>query len=302
VREKLQRLLDTGERSFEVARMARGDDPALNVVKTLTVEYTVEGRRYTAKGTDPETMSLSPSVAAEPVAEFRTGPDGRPALEVWRQGRYKLQTASSQSETDVPTLPAPVDVAGPWAVGFPPGAGAPAGISLEKLISLSTQADPGVSHFSGRATYRASFIVSTDRLGGGRRLHLDLGRVASIAEVRLNGKELGVLYRAPFMVDITEAARAGKNDLEVRVTDLWPNRMLGDEDLPDDSERNADGTLKRWPEWIGHGEPSPTGRLTFTSWRLWRKGTPLLESGLLGPVTLRSSVIVPIAGGRSGAR
>jgi hypothetical protein len=89
-------------------------------------------------------------------------------------------------------------------------------------------------------------------------------------------------------VDITDAAKPGENALEVRVTNLWVNRMIGDESLPEDSSRNPDGTLKEWPAWVREGKPSPTDRHTFTSWRLWKAGDPLLESGLLGPVTLRA--------------
>jgi GH25 family lysozyme M1 (1,4-beta-N-acetylmuramidase) len=65
------------------------------------------------------------------------------------------------------------------------------------------------------------------------------------------------------------------------------NRMIGDEQLPEDSERNPNGTLKSWPKWLAEGKPSPTGRFTFTSWRLWQKDSPLQESGLLGPVTIQ---------------
>jgi hypothetical protein len=94
-------------------------------------------------------------------------------------------------------------------------------------------------------------------------------------------------------VDVTGIV-GGKNELEIEVVNLWPNRMIGDEELPDDSERNPDGTLKKWPQWVLDGKPSPTGRFTFTSWRLWRKGSPLLESGLLGPVQLQSvQTVVP---------
>ena len=81
-------------------------------------------------------------------------------------------------------------------------------------------------------------------------------------------------------------SRDGDNALEIKVVNLWVNRMIGDEALPEDSERNADGTLKKWPQWLEEGKPSPAGRFTFTTWRLWKKGAPLLESGLIGPVTL----------------
>ena len=70
------------------------------------------------------------------------------------------------------------------------------------------------------------------------------------------------------------------------MVNLWINRQIGDEQLPEDSDRKPNGTLKSWPAWLAEGKPSPTGRYTFTSWRLWKKGDPLVESGLLGPVTL----------------
>ncbi|MCX6377288.1 MAG: hypothetical protein NTU88_14855 [Armatimonadetes bacterium] len=110
-----------------------------------------------------------------------------------------------------------------------------------------------------------------------------------IAEVRLNGKRLGILWKPPFTVNVKDALRPGRNEIEVRVTNLWPNRMIGDEQLPDDSDRNPGGTLKSWPRWLSEGKPSPTGRYTFTSWRMWKKDEALLKSGLLGPVTLRAA-------------
>ena len=88
--------------------------------------------------------------------------------------------------------------------------------------------------------------------------------------------------------------KPGVNVLELNVTNLWINRMIGDEQLPDDSNRNPDGSLKAWPRWLQEGKPSPTGRYTFTSWRLWKKDSPLVKSGLLGPVTLRTVECVPL--------
>ena len=115
-----------------------------------------------------------------------------------------------------------------------------------------------------------------------------------MAEVKLNGHDLGILWKPPFRVDVTDALKPGDNVLEVKVVNLWINRMIGDEQLPEDSQRNGDGTLKGWPQWVTDGKPSPTGRLTFTSWRLWKKDDQLQESGLIGPVTLRTTTVSEI--------
>ena len=116
---------------------------------------------------------------------------------------------------------------------------------------------------------------------------LDLGKVAVMAEVKLNGKNLGTCWKSPYMVDITNVIKAGENQLEIKVVNLWINRQIGDENLKDDTDRNPDGTLKSWPDWVLNGKSSPTGRFSFTSWRLWKKNDKLVESGLLGPVSIQ---------------
>ncbi|MGH7973497.1 MAG: glycosylhydrolase-like jelly roll fold domain-containing protein, partial [Limisphaerales bacterium] len=152
----------------------------------------------------------------------------------------------------------------------------------------------GVKYFSGAATYRKTFDPARLR-GEGLRQFLDLGSVAVMARVKLNGHDLGTLWKAPYAVEITDALQPGENHLEITVVNLWINRMIGDEQLPDDSERNANGTLKAWPVWLSTTEPSPTGRFTFTSWRLWKKDSPLQTSGLLGPVTISAAREVTLA-------
>jgi Glycosyl hydrolases family 2, sugar binding domain len=179
-------------------------------------------------------------------------------------------------------------------VRFAPDGGAPESVTFEKLIDWTKHTEPGVKYFSGTATYQKTLTVPGDWLGPNKRVYLDLGKVAVMAQVRVNGKELLPLWKPPFVLDITDAARPGENSLEVAVVNLWVNRMIGDEQLPEDSERNPDGTLKRWPQWLEAGQPSPTGRYTFTSWRLWKKESPLQESGLIGPVTLRQSARIPV--------
>jgi hypothetical protein len=210
--------------------------------------------------------------------------------DVWQPGSYVLKTADGKTrQFQVAALPEPLTVAGPWELRFPPNWGAPERVTLDTLISWPEHADPGVKCFSGTATYSKTVNVPQDLPAKDRRLYLDLGRVQVMAEVRLNGKNLGILWKPPYRLDVTGAVKAGDNALEVKVTNLWVNRLIGDEQLPEDSKRNPNGTLAAWPAWLLEGKSSPTGRFTFTSWRLWKKGEPLLESGLLGPVTLRAA-------------
>jgi hypothetical protein len=292
VTAKLQTILDSGEFAIGVSRLAAGDDPAYGVLKTLDVEYSVGGVTYNAIGQDPDTITFPTAPGREPVVEVRENGEGGLAVESMKDGAYELRTAAGKLlKAAVPAVPAPLEIAGPWDLRFPPDWGAPGQVTLDGLVSWSEHADPGVRHFSGTATYYRTFSVPAEMLGKDRRVYLDLGDVQVMAAVGLNGKDLGVLWKPPYRVDVTEALKPGDNAIEIRVTNLWVNRMIGDEDLPEDSERNADGTLKAWPQWVLDGKPSPTGRFTFTTWRLWKKSDALVASGLLGPVTLRVAAV-----------
>jgi hypothetical protein len=123
-----------------------------------------------------------------------------------------------------------------------------------------------------------------------QRYFLDLGRVEIMAQVKLNGRDLGILWKPPYRADVTKALQTGENQLEIRAVNLWINRLIGDEQLPEDSDRNPNGsTLKSWPQWLLDGKPNPSGRFTFTSHRLWKKDDALVPSGLLGPVSLQTA-------------
>jgi hypothetical protein len=177
------------------------------------------------------------------------------------------------------------DITGPWEVTFDAKWGGPAKpVTFEKLEDWSKHSDPDIRYYSGTAVYRTTFQSKSQNPKS--KIFLDLGKVAIMAEVRLNGRDLGILWKPPFRVDVTDALKLGENKFELRVVNLWINRMIGDEQLPEDSDRNPSGNLKSWPAWLVEGKPSPTGRFTFGSWRLWKKDDPLVESGLLGPVTL----------------
>jgi hypothetical protein len=157
-------------------------------------------------------------------------------------------------------------VEGAWDVRFPPDEGAPPRIRLDHLVSWTESTDPGVRYFSGTATYTKDIEAPRDWFRSGARLVLDLGRVKEIAEVVVNGTPLGIAWHSPFRVDVTGALKPGTNHVEVKVTNLWVNRLVGDE------------------------QPGTDKRYTFSSFRPYTKDSPLLESGLLGPVTLESVV------------
>ena len=207
------------------------------------------------------------------------------ALDAFQPGQYEVELGDGQRrQFSASEIPQAQEVTGPWSVRFDPKWGGPAQATFEKLGSWSSQADPGIKYYSGTAVYSTAFELPRALVKGNSRLYLDLGRVEVMAEMKVNGKRFPLLWKQPYRLDITGAARAGRNTLEVSVVNLWPNRLIGDEQLPEDCERNPDGTLKRWPQWLLDGKPSPTGRYTFSMWRLWKKGDSLLESGLLGPV------------------
>ncbi len=180
-----------------------------------------------------------------------------------------------------------IELNGPWEVSFDakwfyPDNGAGAKMRFEQLSDWSQRPEEAVKYFSGTAVYQKSF--DWQQPAGNGRVSLDLGRVEVIAEVELNGKNLGVLWKPPFRVDITEALKAGENTLVVKVTNLWPNRLIGDEQLPADCEYKPEGSLKAWPEWLNKNLPRTSGRRTFATWKHWKAQDPLLPSGLLGPV------------------
>lgn len=289
VRERVQRLADTGKLSFPVTDLAADGDPAVNVVKTVTIEYTLGGEKTKVSGTDAETLSLAapPSVHAEHILDAMRSAEGQTAIEAWQAGTYEIRTADGKSGTlDVPALPAPIEIDGAWNVTFPPGLGAPAKATFEKLMPWNEHADAGIKYFSGTAVYRKTFQLPAEWIRPEAGLYLDLGEIRVIADVMLNGKPLGTLWAPPFRVNIAEVAHAGENTLEVAVTNLWVNRLIGDEQLPEDSERNPEGNLKAWPKWLLDNQPSPTGRIAFSTWRLWKKDDALSPSGWIGPARI----------------
>jgi len=274
-----------------------GVDPAPMHRKQLRLEYALDGRVMEKIVPENDSIEIGGLSAPNepPALRLAVGADGAVKFIASAPGVAELKTASGKTlKVEARDVPEPVDVTGPWELDFPPNWGAPAKVDLPRLISWTEHADSGVKYFSGTATYIKEVEISAGMFGGGNSLWLDLGSVKNLAEISVNGKPVGILWKPPFRADITGAAKPGKNRLEIKITNLWPNRLIGDEQLPPDCEWGANNAIKVWPQWLLEGKPSPTGRFTFTTWHLWKKDDKPLPSGMLGPVTIISEVKIPI--------
>ena len=166
---------------------------------------------------------------------------------------------------------------GAWDVAFDPQWGGPEKVSFPALQDWTAREERGIKYYSGIATYRKFFdCPQAER----KRLYLDLGVVHDMARVQLNGKDLGVVWCAPWRVDITEVVNAAGNELEIEVANRWPNRLFGDQQAPDKDVRTV-----KWDSGLLEGREYKTGRYTFAT---TAGPNRLLSSGLLGPVTIQA--------------
>jgi Glycosyl hydrolases family 2, sugar binding domain len=149
---------------------------------------------------------------------------------------------------------------GNWSLSFLEQRGAPAQVQLGSLSSWSESTDAGIRYFSGTGAYTQNVQADASWFMGGKRLWLDLGNVRNLAEVSVNGKTLGILWKAPVRIDVTDALRPGVNQLQIKVTNLWVNRLIGDQ------------------------QPGAQQKYTFTTTTFYKADASLLPSGLLGPV------------------
>ncbi len=217
--------------------------------------------------------------AADAVRLLESG--GRVQALVFAPGSWILEQAGGgQVRLELPQLPAPLQLPGSWTLIFPHGNAPQTAlrIPLEKLVSWTELAEPAARYYSGTAGYETEFELPAELLAPQRALWLDLGVVHEMAEVRLNGVDLGVVWKPPFKVDITQAARRGRNVLELQVTNTWRNRLIGDY-----GKSAADRTTQVVP-MLRKGQP----------WLPGGPGSTLSPAGVLGPVMVRSVAVVPV--------
>jgi hypothetical protein len=186
-------------------------------------------------------------------------------------GSYNVLFSDGTSSTVSTDKIDPIAIAGPWTLNFPPNWGAPPQIQLDKLQSWTAFNDAGVRYFSGRATYRTSLQLTASQANAASSTELNLGEVHEVAAVRINGGNAGILWKSPYIVPLHGLLHAGENEIEIDVTNLWPNRLIGD------------------------AQESQGKHYTWTNIRQYTKDSPLLPSGIIGPVELDPVYNLPLA-------
>ena len=249
--------------------------------RTESYTFRVTGKRaelWNPENGEIQPLSSSPAGPHHTQATLTLSPKGSTFV-VFHSGTPVTDSAVARSEESTR------EIKGPWTVVFPKEGAAARSFRIDPLVSWSAHPDPDVRHFSGTAVYTNQFEISDLR----SQMTLDLGKVEIMARVKLNGQDLDILWKPPYQVDISKVAVQRKNQLEISVVNLWVNRLIGDAALPEDSDRDKNGTLVSWPRWVLDGKSSPTGRKSFVTFQLWKKDEPLRNSGLLVPVRLSST-------------
>ena len=155
----------------------------------------------------------------------------------------------SEEEKNFPEKSTLMTLTGPWSVAFDTSWGGPEKIQFEKLTDWSVSPEDGIKYYSGKAVYSKTFSIP-EFAGSIKRseIWLDLGKVKNIASVKLNNRDLGIVWTSPWEMNITDAIRQTDNNLEITVINLWINRLIGDESEPWDGIENG-----KWPEWLLNG-------------------------------------------------
>ncbi len=210
---------------------------------------------------------------------------------------FPLKQENDYSELKLPATETTNEVRysidGPWDVRFVSKLDNSFQMEFPSLIDFSKHPDLSIKYFSGTATYKKEIKIDKAKTEKNKRLILDLGKLDDIAELKVNGQDLGVLWYPPYRADITPWLKTGNNTLEIAVTNNWANRLIGDEQYPADFEwgkdrgRTMGRAMKAFPDWFIKEQTRPSkGRKTFNIWFYYRKDSPLQQAGLIGPVQL----------------
>ncbi len=209
-------------------------------------------------------------------------------------GDIELQTTKGRTlRASIKDIPADMILDGAWDVNFQPPLGNAFSATFEKLESWSRSKDERIKYFSGTATYSKVFRLPDNIPDADLSVILDLGIVKEMAAISINNKPVAVLWHPPYKVDVTDYIKCGENKVSIAITNTWANRLMGDNNHPDDCEwgeaMGAEGrALVRYPDWLIASKPRPSGqRVAFSSWNYFNEKSPLLDAGLLSEVTLQ---------------
>ncbi len=292
----VQGLIVNNTLTFSADNATLGGDPTPLHVKQLSLDYSYGGKPEHLLVPENTIVSL-PASASGLLPPYTLQVDPKKGVQAYffEPGTLEMNSIFGEKRyAKAVSLPKAVEIEGPWELKFPPNLGAPDQVTLSKLISWTKHDNDGVRYFSGTATYLKDFEAPEQLFGEGKEIVLDLGDIKNLAQIVINGKNLGILWKPPFSLNATHFLHPGTNHLEISVTNLWINRLIGDDHLPEDCEWEGQ-QLKEWPQWFLEGKPSPTGRITFTTWKHWTKKDEPFESGLMGPVVLRPVIMKAIS-------
>ena len=276
---------------FQILPQYLGGDPYPNKVKELIVKYSVNGQTFAEKNYDGSIFYWKGGEWDEIPSIVPAVSDGKPAVKFGVAGKAegKLSDGTPFS-VELGDLPAPLDISKDWVVEFQKERGAPDGkIKFPELVSWTENSEFGIKYFSGTATYEKTVKIPPQFFGKNRRIILSLGQVREIASVKINGKDAGTAWKIPFSLDITGLCKRGENKIEVSVTNLWRNRILGDE-ISDPLKQSF------IPKWVFEGKKhsDDNKRFTFTFDKTWSKDDEPEVSGLLGPTSIKVEETVEI--------
>lgn len=248
----------------------------------LKITFETDGNLRTTIIPEGEFLNLNRSV---PSSEIYIANGNN----IWKtpfSGSLSYTKASGKSKQVKIKVPQPIEISENWEVTFPLKNGTAQKKHFETLKSWSDATEDDIQHFSGTVIYEKEFILSKKQLCKENAYELDLGSVAIVAEVFINDKKVSTLWKAPFRVAIDNYVKEGRNTIKLKITNLWVNRLIGDEKEPLDYERRGNKT-KVLPSWLSNPESRDSKRQTFSSWRHWKKDDELQLSGLLGPVSIQ---------------
>jgi hypothetical protein len=260
---KLSALIVDDQLDVAITNDLAGADPAPLIVKSATIEYTIGGKTGSVSVPENGALSLPPYQSHPRKFDVVSDTEGQSRLIPWQAGTYTIKDSSGGKKSkSVAAVPEPITVTGDWNVHFDTRWGGPADIVFHALDDWTTRPEPGIKYYSGTATYDKTVDVPAEWAKPGRAIYLDLGDLESLANVTLNGHDLGCLWSPPYRADVTGILKPGENTLQVKVTNTWVNRLIGDDGLPADQH------------------------LTSTTQQFYKATDPLIPSGLFGPVTL----------------